>query len=115
MKFLISQGQAIRSVFGRSRVTHFMVCPLFLVEGEAGRRRGGDESRLGNLDPFLEQDGERDETDRGSEPAVDRLASDDDRGACDRPGGRCGCTLDEPLQTRMIFEAAEEAAWNDDE
>ena len=24
MKFLISQGQAIRSVFGRSRVTHFI-------------------------------------------------------------------------------------------
>src|SRR6266511_350700 len=28
MKFLISQGQAIRSVFGRSRVTHFMVVLL---------------------------------------------------------------------------------------
>jgi hypothetical protein len=24
MKFLISHGQAIRSVFGRSRVTHFI-------------------------------------------------------------------------------------------
>src|SRR6266536_3030044 len=28
MKFLISQGQAIRSVFGRSRVTHFMIVLL---------------------------------------------------------------------------------------
>src|SRR5712691_5174035 len=31
MKFLISQGQAIRSVFGRSRVTHFMAAPLDAV------------------------------------------------------------------------------------
>src|SRR5919204_6876581 len=44
MKFLISQGQAIRSVFGRSRVTHFMVVLLSLsVQGKPGDRGGGDE------------------------------------------------------------------------
>src|SRR5437667_3530497 len=41
MKFLISQGQAIRSVFGRSRVTHFiLVSPFnYLAVGRPSRRR----------------------------------------------------------------------------
>jgi hypothetical protein len=33
MKFLINQGQAIRSVFGRSRVTHFI--PFSFPDGHA--------------------------------------------------------------------------------
>src|ERR671936_261730 len=99
MKFWISHGQAIRSVFGRSRVTHFMLVLLSLVEGQAGERGGADERRLGDLEPFLQQ----------------RKRHNHDRGAGDRAGRGGGGALDESLQARVALEAAEEPARNNDE
>src|SRR5207237_8239852 len=52
MKFLISQGQAIRSVFGRSRVTHFI---SFLLSSVLCRLSAGQQGALAVLVEAVEQ------------------------------------------------------------
>jgi hypothetical protein len=78
------------------------------VEEDAGDGRNGDDRRLGDLDPALQEQGECDEADQNGEPARDRLAADHDR----RGGGRA---LDEALQAWMPLVTTEETSGDDDE
>src|SRR5215470_3869340 len=50
MKRVTSQGQAMRSIFGRSRVTHFMVQPPFVDDSALIRIRSHLPERLGHLE-----------------------------------------------------------------
>src|SRR5262249_25765748 len=78
MKFLISHGQAIRSVFGRSRVIHFTTEAPFSVEVDVNEQRGEAADQRGERNRVAAVSAERPEAEyergkRGREHAQHQI------------------------------------------
>src|SRR5438105_2850199 len=98
MNLRISHGQAIRSVLGCSRVTHFMM--VSLGEDEACDGGAGDDVGLLHLEP--PQHEQCDQVDGGGIRVDDGATCEHVGGAGDRSGGRGGGALDEALYALVV-------------